>query len=260
MRNNRKAFTLVELLVVIGIIAVLISLLLPALNKARQSALSIKCLSNLRQIGIGMVSYVNDNKGYAMSANPDYPGSVGTPGIYWQGSWAWSMTNPEGNLKMSKGVFACPSEDLADTTLLRENQQNLSYGMNYETFGTDPNAVISNRGPWKVNQIAAFRTSTELIYIADSMPRERVASLSQYAWSTGALIQGGGVVFANSNVWPVNYPNVYFSPAMRHNNKTSVLFFDGHAGLLSLGELRQAKHWSPYTAVPNEPFGLLQPR
>jgi len=252
---------LVELLVVIGIIAVLISILLPALTKVRQSALTTKCLSNLRQIGIGMTFYVNDNKGFAMSANPDYPGSALIPStLYWQGSWAWSMTNPDGNLRMSKEVFACPSEPLADRTILRENQQNLSYGMNYETLGTDPKALIANRGPWKLTQISAFGNSSELIYIADSMPRDRICTLGQYVWSTGALIQGGGVCFANSNVWPVDLPNVYFSPALRHSKKNAALFFDGHAGTLTVGELREFIRWSPYTAVPNEDFARLQKR
>jgi prepilin-type processing-associated H-X9-DG protein len=58
------AFTLVELLVVIGIIALLISILLPALNKARESAKTVQCLSNLRQLGMIFRSYANSNHDY----------------------------------------------------------------------------------------------------------------------------------------------------------------------------------------------------
>src|SRR5258707_15680901 len=67
-----RAFTLVELLVVIGIIALLISILMPALSAATERARRIRCGSNLRQIGQGLLLYANDNRGI-------YPRTVATP-------------------------------------------------------------------------------------------------------------------------------------------------------------------------------------
>src|SRR5262245_9286146 len=79
-------FTLVELLVVIGIIAVLVGLLLPALNRARRASYTVQCASNMRQIAAGLLMYINNNKG----VHPPAMVSKGAPGDPYPDGWFWA--------------------------------------------------------------------------------------------------------------------------------------------------------------------------
>ena len=85
--SNRDGFTLVELLVVIGIIAVLISILLPSLSAARRQANTLKCLSNLRQLGYGFQAYAHNNKGAFPVNRQDLPDFNGV--IQNSANWYW---------------------------------------------------------------------------------------------------------------------------------------------------------------------------
>src|SRR5450432_802750 len=111
MRNKtRRGFTLVELLVVIAIIALLISILLPALGRARETAKSIKCLSNLKGLGIGCMLYMDQYKGLlppvrVVTAENNTDGR--TPGAFWL-----NVLNENGFLKGSnssdRNAYVCP--------------------------------------------------------------------------------------------------------------------------------------------------------
>ena len=89
MTNSRKGFTLVELLVVISIIALLISLLLPSLAKARKEAVSTVCLSNLRELGQATLEYSDSNRGAVIPYGWDFPfyGTTGADAAQYNMGW-----------------------------------------------------------------------------------------------------------------------------------------------------------------------------
>ena len=126
---------MVELLVVIGIIAVLIALLMPALAKARRQALQVACASNLRQLGIAFIGYANGNRGWFPSPASGQWGPFPEDWIYWQAGRDVTDSSILPYLGHSLEVLKCPA-GLADR-MPQPYQQRwglypFSYGINVQ--------------------------------------------------------------------------------------------------------------------------------
>lgn len=124
MQTPRKGFTLVELLVVIGIIALLISMLLPALNRARDSAQTVQCMSNLRQVHTALELYAQMNNGWQLPARGNAASGSNARETHWWGlqmlGAVWASQNTvatndaqrEELLKGQHKYLNCPANDL----------------------------------------------------------------------------------------------------------------------------------------------------
>jgi prepilin-type N-terminal cleavage/methylation domain-containing protein len=217
-RAPARGFTLVELLVVIGIIAVLMSILLPSLSRVRQQASQIKCCSNVRQLALGVHAYASANKGVMMFCNWGTPndGSAGAM----QAGWLYKGTLP-GPLKdqdLETGqlypfvnnyeIFKCPSHDPSvDLVAGPLNTNRLtSYLMN---------GAANNYGNTKFFQLSRFPAELIMFWEAD----ER----GSVQWNDGA-----------------SYPWESFDPAtttkeafkVRHGKTCSGARFDGGADMI----------------------------
>jgi prepilin-type N-terminal cleavage/methylation domain-containing protein/prepilin-type processing-associated H-X9-DG protein len=230
-QRNHRGFTLVELLVVIGIIAVLVGILLPALSKARESGNAAKCLSNLRQMAAGVVMYANANKGHCpptSAGNKKF--DIDDTHMNWTvaSRWYGGAYNPsnQNSPDVTNGTFYEKASTLADywgkansggcptflyaETILRPGYGNTAYA--YSDFaGKSPDNTLVGR------KISKFKNPATKAMFWDSA---RLASgkLDRVPW--------GYPTTGNPGPNPdQNEPNVH----ARHNNLANVAFFDGHA-------------------------------
>jgi len=242
-RSGTAGFTLVELLVVIGVIALLISILLPAINRAREKANTIKCAANLRSLGQGLSMYIAQSGHY--------------PGAYAQFYYAVWPTRVRTALGGNRDVFNCPSRPLeyewttvfypetdfhfadadfgytAGERRLWGSAIPFSYGYNGWGTNVQPSGAfgLGKRGlggsmpfaydtrvtPYTMREVKAtrVRVPSEMIAITDS----GVFSVN-HASSLDCFV-----------VIPVRREQGYWSygpPGRVHSGGTNVLFCDGH--------------------------------
>ena len=213
---SKKNFTLIELLVVIAIIAILAAMLLPALAKAREKARAIGCTSNLRQLGLGIRQYTDDNEGGLCATATQADSNTKMPDGSSTGTWTWRELSWQ-NVNDIK-IYDCgsatsnkyPGHSNASTSPA-VTQGSGQYGMN--TYGGNCVADTSYTNP------SAFAMVMDC---GDS-------------FANGIFLGNGSVgtaPTAKSITWTKATTNNTTASSMlhaRHSDNINVCYGDGHA-------------------------------
>jgi prepilin-type N-terminal cleavage/methylation domain-containing protein/prepilin-type processing-associated H-X9-DG protein len=251
VRRHPPGFTLIELLVVIAIIAVLIGLLLPAVQKVRESAARASCSNNLKQIGIAMQTYQDNNRklpsgwvvGAGGSANPGWAwGTLILP--YVEQSNLYNALNPDltgatgptvnVNTQTSLSVYRCPSDANAGTNGLFQGFGTSNYVCNREVLGPDVNTrpttlTVQTIRDGSSNTILVGERDTQSNVGADWAARSN-ASTASFEGRPGSGI---------NPIYPGTLPPTNTGAAQRlafssmHSNGANFVFADGSVHFLS---------------------------
>lgn len=228
---KHQGFTLIELLVVVAIISILVSMLLPSLGKAKDSAKAIACSANLHSIALTHAMWINDHAGYMIcSSIPTIyesgnfgPGAYGA-GYTWTEAWVrWnylsSISYSDSSQNANGTVLDCPSYQADDVTY----RYSPCYGWNYGFLG-DYNGSTG---------IYTFRK-------ADDVSRPS---------ATLAFADSGGPDRINSTAIHWDYLVVpYLTPQYRHSGKANFAWVDGHVEGKSFAQIydSSARYWEMY--------------
>ena len=231
--SQRRGFTLVELLVVIGIIAVLISILLPSLAAARRSAIAVSCQANLRTIGQGLFIYSSDFKKlpWGFSKNPD-----GDPI-----NWAVALQDTLGGASVASGaykdqlhanlnmlkVFQCPGTQVTVQNIMGGGMlpyPNVQYTGNFRALPMNPGAFpgwgMGDDGytraqyppygkPWTQRALETIQDSSNVALVWDGSQVERGYWMGPRNWTAEAIsLQLAGMAGDNAA------PNGVYDPNM----------------------------------------------
>jgi prepilin-type N-terminal cleavage/methylation domain-containing protein/prepilin-type processing-associated H-X9-DG protein len=261
----RRAFTLVELLVVIGIIAVLIAILLPVVSRVRRQALTTQCGSNLRQVATAWIQYTQVNRGWTPPGRPRAHADD-AKNVYWVGNgeqwrprwfvllgtvtnvYAFNKPSPDRKLQdklsIDNPVFLCP--EVQEWT----NNRNAPFGYNYQFLG-NLRANYNDGKPINYPVNSARFKGAQTVLAADAMGtaagRPKSARTAYQADSKNVPEAVGNHSWAldpprltaNSDYCDHNnrVPENRSAPDPRHRGQANVVFCDAHVEAMTLEDL-----------------------